>query len=234
MSLVNPKPRLEGIPTKICQCILQYESHVPHCHTQFECVIENHGIEGARHKLRDSKVPSSLFSISLNKVEKIMSIRRAHPPRGQGDRIRGGSALRKFMLELVVQWAQIQAVVENANFRRWRNHLLPPKGPPRPMFYMRALSLEDVEEMKEGIHFIDSADHQGDYGAYLRCLMTHLVTDAEAPIPSLNIKVTREGGQVTYVEIPLVPGSESPKLPFPPMFTGVNLAVGASEVERDP
>ena len=40
---------------------------------------------------------------------------------------------------------------------------------------MRAPSLDDMAEMKEGIYFIDYVDYQGDYEAYLRHLITHLI-----------------------------------------------------------
>ncbi|KAJ8436186.1 hypothetical protein Cgig2_021857 [Carnegiea gigantea] len=66
------------------------------------------------------------------------------------------------------------------------------RDPPQPIFYMRALALEDMTEIKEGIYFINYVDHQGDYGAYQGRLMTHLVTAAEAPIPSLNIEVSTD------------------------------------------
>ncbi|KAJ8431318.1 hypothetical protein Cgig2_013534 [Carnegiea gigantea] len=58
-----------------------------------------------------------------------------------------------------------------------------PQDPPWFMFYMRALFLEEMAETKDGLCFIDYVDHQGDYGAYLERLMTHLVIAAEASIP---------------------------------------------------
>jgi len=100
----------------------------------------------------------------------------------------------------------------------------------------------------EGIHFIYYVDHQGDYGAYLRphnplgtctlcsfsyafiLLLTYKILDlhvivAEAPILSLNIKGSTEGGKTTYVEIPLVPGSECSEVPFPPTFIEASMLV---------
>ncbi|KAJ8428926.1 hypothetical protein Cgig2_001017 [Carnegiea gigantea] len=62
------------------------------------------------------------------------------------------------------------------------------------MFHMRALSLKDILEMKEGVRFGGYVNHHGNYGAYLGCLMTHLVMAAEEHIPSLNTEVSGEGG----------------------------------------
>ncbi|KAJ8440778.1 hypothetical protein Cgig2_007184 [Carnegiea gigantea] len=49
-----------------------------------------------------------------------------------------------------------------------------------------------------------------------------MVRATEAPVLSLNIEVSREGGEATYVEIPLVHGFECPELPFSPTFTRVS------------
>ncbi|KAJ8425155.1 hypothetical protein Cgig2_003123 [Carnegiea gigantea] len=155
-----------------------------------------------------------------------MNIRRAHPPHRKDDRIRGAGAPRRFTLEPGPQRAQIQIVVENAGFGAL--YFVLRGDPPRSMFYVRALSLEDMAEMKEGIRFINYVDHHGDCGAYLRCLMTQLVTATEAPILSLNIKVSKEGREATFVEIQLVPGSKCLELPLPPTFTRADNLFGGS------
>ncbi|KAJ8449178.1 hypothetical protein Cgig2_027180 [Carnegiea gigantea] len=105
-----------------------------------------------------------------------------------------------------------------------------------------------MAEMKEGIHFICYVGCQSDYRAYLgphnplgTCtlcsssyafilLLTSKILDlhvmvAEAPILSLNIEVSSEGGETTYREIPLVPRSECPEFPFPPTFIEARLIV---------
>ncbi|KAJ8431724.1 hypothetical protein Cgig2_013423 [Carnegiea gigantea] len=143
--------------------------------------------------------------------------------RSLDDKIRGAGALRKFMLELDAWRAQIQVVVENAGFGSFYSVL---HGVVDLTYYfitrgaVEAHSLEDMIEMKEGIHLIDYVDHQGNYGPCLGRLMTNLVTNAETLILSLNIKVSREEGESTYVEIRLVPESECSELPFAPTFNG--------------
>ncbi|KAJ8434234.1 hypothetical protein Cgig2_025110 [Carnegiea gigantea] len=56
--------------------------------------------------------------------------------------------------------------------------------PPPSMFYIRALSFEDMASMNEGIRFIDCVDPQDDYRAYPRRLMTHLIEVPKTPISS--------------------------------------------------
>ena len=52
------------------------------------------------------------------------------------------------------------------------------------MFYMKAVSFEGMEKIKEGIYFFDCVDHQGNYRAYLECLMPHLVCALYAVVHS--------------------------------------------------
>lgn len=82
-----------------------------------------------------------------------------------------------------------------------------PLDPPWPMFYVRALTLEDMAEMKSGINCVDNINHHGDYinhlngnlfvisfsslsllTMYFTMLMFRILglqaTAAEAPIPS--------------------------------------------------
>ncbi|KAJ8439640.1 hypothetical protein Cgig2_021652 [Carnegiea gigantea] len=148
-------------------------------------------------------------------------------------------------------------VTRNLVERFWDNtntfHLL--FDPPQSMFYVRTLAIEDMVEIKLGIQFVDCADRHGIYATYLHHLMTHLVyfllcflpfystlmmqtfaipvlpvTVVEALIPGLNIRVSGEWEEATYVDIRLAPKSKCPELPFPRAFLGItasSLANGA-------
>ncbi|KAJ8438638.1 hypothetical protein Cgig2_016384 [Carnegiea gigantea] len=80
-------------------------------------------------------------------------------------------------------------------------------------------------EMKPSIHFVDYVGHHGDYATHLQRLTTHLATTIKAPIAGLNVRVSGEGEEATYVDVPLVPKLECPKLPFPPTFIGRTLLI---------
>jgi len=102
--------------------------------------------------------------------------------------------------------------------------------------------------MKLSIHFMDCVGHHGDHATHLQRLTTHLVyfllsfhafysiftrptfvvlnlqvTTTKAPIASLNIRISGEGEEAAYVDVPLVPKLECPKLPFPPTFIGASV-----------
>ncbi|KAJ8437720.1 hypothetical protein Cgig2_003840 [Carnegiea gigantea] len=112
---------------------------------------------------------------------------------------------------------QVTAQVDN----KW--HPFVPLDPYRSMLYVRIVVLDDMAEMKLGIHFVDCMHHHGDYATHLQYLMTHFVTTAKAFIPSLIVHVSREGKEATYVDAPVVLESECPKLSVPPTFTRVGL-----------
>jgi len=56
------------------------------------------------------------------------------------------------------------------------------------------------------------------------------MTVVEAPIPGLNVRVSGEGEEASYMDVSLVPKSPCVQLLFPPTFTRVNVLLTLSAI----